>query len=206
MNMDEISDRFLSIQDFKKTQIKVKGSRFIASAFPVSQKEKAKELIRKTEKEFHAATHNCFAYRIKTETEDIFRSSDAGEPNGTAGEPILSAIKSKELYNLLVVVTRYFGGVKLGKGGLSRAYHQAAMEALDKCRIVENFITQQLSIFFPLDLVGKVSQTLDKYNVKVLERKLQLEGFVKAEVRLGQSESFRKSLIEISSGQVRFEK
>ena len=204
--MSDISDKFLTIQDFQRSQLKVKGSKFITSAFPVENEEQAEKFIQKAKKEFHDATHNCFACRIKSKSEEVSKTSDAKEPKGTAGEQILLAIKSKNLYNVLIVVSRYFGGTKLGKGGLSRAYHQSAVEVLEKCKIIEKLISNKFSVSFPLDLVGKVSQTLDKFHTMVLKRDFQSEAYLEIEVRASQSNKLKKALIEITGGQIKFKK
>jgi len=202
--MNEFSDRFLSLESSKEIQVNVSGSKFIASAFPLKNEEQAQEYIRKVKKEFHDATHHCFAYHIQSKDEEIFKVSDAGEPKGTAGKPILSAIKSKNLYNVLVVVTRYFGGIKLGKGGLSRAYFQSAKEVLEKCKIIGHFITYQLSISFPLNSIGKVSRVLAKYDAEILNKDFSSKVNLVIEIRASQKENIVKTLVETTGGQVKF--
>lgn len=204
--MSDSPDKFTSIEGFKQTELKIKGSKFIACAFSVENEKDVENLIQKTKKEFSDATHHCFAYRIRSRTGDNFKTSDAREPRGTAGKPILRAIQSKNLYNILVVVTRYFGGTKLGKGGLSRAYRQSALEVLEKSRLVEGSLTKDFSIFFPLGLIGKISQVLDRYGAKILERDLGDEGCFRIEVRLSQEEKVVHSLLGATGGQVKFEK
>lgn len=203
--MNDDFDKFLSIDNFPSIQLKVMGSKFIARAFSVKDEEDAKKFIEQTKKKFFDATHHCFAYRIKSNDQILAKLSNAQEPKGTAGEHILSAIKSKNLYDILIVVTRYFGGTKLGKGGLSRAYHQSAKDVLEKCRIVEKFLSDEYSIIFPMNLVGKVSQILDKFDVEVLERDLKSEGHVKIRIRSSQSQKLKKALIEATGGQIKFE-
>ncbi len=203
--MSEFPDQFFSIQSPKQSQLKIRGSKFIASVFPVEKEKEAEELIQKVRKEYCDATHHCFAYKVKSKTGDDFKICDAGEPKGTAGNQILAAIESRNFSNILVVVTRYFGGTKLGKGGLHRAYHQVAADALDKCRIIEKFLSEQHLIAFPMSLVGKVSQVLDKFGVEVLKRDFKLEGHIKIKVRLSQSEKLKESLTQVTKGMVKFE-
>ncbi|MCJ7508897.1 MAG: IMPACT family protein [candidate division Zixibacteria bacterium] len=204
--MPDIPDNFSSIRGFNQSQLRVKGSKFIASVFPVENEKEVQDSIQKIKKEFYDATHHCLAYRIKLKDKDIIRTSDAGEPKGTAGEPIFLAIKSKNLYNVLIVVTRYFGGIKLGKGGLSRAYQQVASEALETSEIVERFITTELKLVFPLNMIGKVTQVLNKYGARILEKDFQTEGKLHIEIRASQKENLVKSLIGITAGQVKFGK
>ena len=115
-------------------EIEIEHSRFIANAFYVSSETDAKAQIQQIKKEQHKATHNCYAYCIDANN---YKSNDDGEPSSSAGMPILEIIKSRQLTHCLVVVTRYFGGVKLGVGGLIRAYQGAAQGALDKAKIIQ---------------------------------------------------------------------
>ena len=116
-------DYYLTIQETSGAEIKIKGSRFIGIISPVADKVNAEKILIEIRKEFRNATHNCFAYRINSQE---FRYSDDGEPSGTAGRPILSMIDKYQLQRVVLVVTRYFGGTKLGTGGLIRAYSQSA--------------------------------------------------------------------------------
>jgi len=202
--MNDDFDKFLSIDNFPASQLKVKGSKFVAHAFPVSNQGDVKKFIDQTKKKFFDATHHCFAYRIRSNDQILVKIGDAKEPKGTAGEHILSGIKAKNLFNILVVVTRYFGGTKLGKGGLSRTYHQSAKDVLEKCRIVEKSLSEEYSIVFPISLVGKVSQILDKFDAEVLKRDLKSEGRMKIRSRLSQSQRLKEALIETTGGQIKF--
>ena len=125
-----MSDTYLTIGGYARAEIKIKGSRFIAEAMPVARVEAAeKEIAAVCKREFNA-THHCTAYRIGPNG-DVFRYNDDGEPSGTAGIPILRQIDGRSLTDTLVVVTRYFGGTKLGTGGLIRAYGDAARQVLE---------------------------------------------------------------------------
>jgi len=144
--ISDSSDEYLTTKSLVRLKTKVGGSIFIATAIPVNSEKAAEEWIRKISQEFFDATHNCFACRIKKAQDESLKFSDAGEPRGTAGKPILSAIESENLYNVLVVVTRYFGGVKLGTGGLSRAYRKSAQSALRKAEKVKRWITSEITL------------------------------------------------------------
>ena len=109
-----------------------KKSKFVANLFYINSTVEAEELIRKMKKKYHDAKHNCIAYRVIENGQVIERSSDDGEPSGTAGAPMLSILQKNNLYNILVVVTRYFGGLLLGTGGLVSCYSEATLEALGK--------------------------------------------------------------------------
>ena len=113
---------FKTIKDNAQGLYIEKKSKFIANTFHVTSIEEAEELINNIKKKYHAARHNCYAYRILNEALVIERQSDDGEPSGTAGAPMLNILSKKELVNVLVIVTRYFGGILLGTGGLVKAY------------------------------------------------------------------------------------
>lgn len=119
-----------------QAEIVEKKSRFIANIFYVESVEEAEEKIKKVKKQYFDARHNCFAYSVFSKAGITNRFSDDGEPSGTAGAPILNILNSKELTNILVIVTRYFGGILLGTGGLVRAYTGATQEALNKINII----------------------------------------------------------------------
>lgn len=151
-----------------RIETKVRGSRFIATAMPVSSKEAAATELEKIRKEFWDATHNCYAYRLAPNG-TVARSSDDGEPSGTAGRPILSVMEGRALVDLLVVVTRYFGGTKLGAGGLVRAYGDAAGEALDAANVVIVRPTVRVDIAATYDDVGVVRRLIDTFAEEVSE-------------------------------------
>lgn len=128
---------FKTIDQNIEAEIVEKKSKFIANVFYVESVEEAEEYIRKIKKEHKLARHNCYAFSVFSREGITDRFSDDGEPSGTAGAPMLNIISSKKITNILVVVTRYFGGILLGTGGLVRAYTGAFQEALDKVNIIE---------------------------------------------------------------------
>lgn len=133
--MDNIE--FYTIDGESKAEIIEKKSRFIANVYNIESKLKAEEKIKQLKKKYHDAKHNCFAFRIFENNAIIEKSSDDGEPSGTAGMPILNVIKKNDLNNILIVVTRYFGGILLGTGGLTRAYSGVASNAIDNASIIK---------------------------------------------------------------------
>lgn len=134
--MAEVSDKYLSIAAPSEGLYKDNGSRFMAFAYPVESVEEVKPLVDALKKEYHDARHHCFAYRIGLGGKE-FRLSDDGEPSGTAGRPILGQIDSAGLSDVLVVVVRYFGGIKLGVPGLIRAYKSSTADALLAAKVIE---------------------------------------------------------------------
>ncbi len=199
------SDEYLTIKSSARSKIKIEGSVFIATAFPVDSEEEAKNSIEKISREFFDATHNCFAFRIKNIDEEIERFSDAGEPKGTAGVPILTTIQSENLFNVTVVVTRYFGGVKLGTGGLSRAYRRSAQSTLKETEKVTRRITREIKLSYPPNMTGKVNQTFGRFGIRVKEQGYEDVPTSKIEVRISLLEKVKKALVEATNGQVKFE-
>ena len=161
-------DFYYTIKETKRIEFKEKKSRFIATALHIDSKESAMEELDKVKREFHDARHNCYAYRIGEKGLE-FRSSDDGEPSGTAGKPILFAEKKYELSDVLVVVTRFFGGVKLGKGGLARAYGEAAELVLQEVEKVKVDITKRLKVFCTYEEINFVKRHLNEYAVSFEE-------------------------------------
>lgn len=138
---------------------KVKGSRFIASVARAASPEEAAAFVEGVRAEYRDATHNCFGWRTGR-TEDAFRYNDDGEPSGTAGRPILQEIDGRRLTDVVVVVTRYFGGTKLGTGGLIRAYGEAAAEGLDRAGVIERPVVETVTVRHGYDDTGAVQGVL----------------------------------------------
>lgn len=146
---------YLTIEGIAEGQYTQLRSRFIAYALPVSSEEEALEYVAQFRRKYYDARHCCWAYRLGQDG-SITRSNDDGEPSGTAGKPILGQLLSQNLTEVLVVVIRYFGGIKLGTSGLIEAYRAAAQEALANAQIIERIIERSFSIRFGYDLMGEV--------------------------------------------------
>lgn len=145
---------------------KDKGSKFIAKAYPVVGVNQCKEIIGSLKKEYYDARHHCYAYRINPVDGQV-RSNDDGEPSGTAGKPILNQIYSFELYHVLIVVIRYFGGTKLGVSGLIKAYKTASGEALLNATIITAHPTMDLELYFDYSLMNAVMRVIKEENLKI---------------------------------------
>lgn len=139
-------ENFISIKENVQTEIVVKKSKFICNLIKVDTQEEAENMIKKTRKKYFDARHNCVAYRVAENEKIIEKSSDDGEPSGTAGGPMLNILQKNNLCNVLVVVTRYFGGILLGTGGLVRTYSDATLEAIDIAEKVEKCIGQEAEV------------------------------------------------------------
>ena len=155
-------------------EIVEKKSRFIATVIPVENEEEALEFIEKTKKKYWDARHNCFAYVIG-ERGQLQRCSDDGEPNGTAGKPMLDVLLGNELRNVAVVVTRYFGGTLLGTGGLVRAYSQAVKAGLRASVVITKILGVKLHIETDYTTFGKIQYILAQRELKILDTVVELE-------------------------------
>ena len=160
-----------------------KRSKFIAMAFPVTTLDEIKEHLAECQKKYFDARHVCYAYRLGERGEQE-RSNDNGEPSGTAGKPILGQIHSKELTNVLVIVVRYFGGVKLGTSGLIVAYKAAAAEALDATEHVEKTINEEITLKFSYPLLNDVLRIVKEENPRIVEQVFDNECIVRLSIRL----------------------
>jgi uncharacterized YigZ family protein len=161
MTMAEKNDIYYTIESKERVEIKIKASRFIASATQVIKKEDAIAFLKDIQSEFHDARHNCFAYKLGPEGME-YRYSDDGEPNGTGGKPILFSIQKHNVSDVLVVVTRYFGGVKLGVGGLARAYGDAAHEVLKIAKKRPVYIIVPVRVFCTYEDIDPVKRIVGK--------------------------------------------
>ncbi|MHB1049970.1 MAG: IMPACT family protein [Bacteroidota bacterium] len=170
-----MNDRYSSIQAAVSAQLKVEGSRFIAGLFPVETEQEAAAALELVRKKYFDATHHCYAHVIGAEKR-TFRYSDDGEPSGTAGIKIYAALQSHNLSDILCVVTRYFGGTKLGVGGLGRAYHDAAAEGIRAAVIVTKSLVQELHVQFLFTETNPVMNLIHAHNLAVAEQTFSADG------------------------------
>ncbi|MFY0686963.1 MAG: YigZ family protein [Cyclobacteriaceae bacterium] len=175
---------FKTIEESVEGFYKEKGSKFYAHAFPVESLEEVRTRLNELRKQYYDARHHCFAYILGMKQQSV-RANDDGEPNHSAGDPILGQIKSFELTNTLVVVVRYFGGTKLGVGGLVHAYKTAAQDALSKAAKRIIFPTCHIKVSFPYDDTSSVEKALDELEVKIIDRhyteNCEIEGLIREE-------------------------
>ena len=162
----EDRDRYHTIAGRMRAERKVIGSRFIATAVPVTSKDDAKRYLAEIHEEFFDATHHCYAYRLGMHGLN-FRTADDGEPSGTAGKPILFALQKFGVSDVLLVVSRYFGGTKLGRGGLARAYAGAADDVLALCEKTPVYKTIPVKVFCTYEDVQTVLHCAETYAVRV---------------------------------------
>ncbi len=162
-------DSYHTIEAVATGELRDRGSRFHGFAYPITQEQQVKEIIQQLKKEHPQANHHCYAFRL-TPDPTVFRASDDREPSGSAGKPILGAIQSAGLTDILIVVVRYFGGTLLGVPGLIQAYRGAAQSAIANAKVVEKYIFDTFQISFPYDCTGDVHTFLKIEQAKILQQ------------------------------------
>ncbi|HXH93652.1 MAG TPA: YigZ family protein [Thermoanaerobaculia bacterium] len=189
-------DHYRTLATTAESRQKIDRSEFLGIAFPVETDEGFfSELALLTRRHFDA-THLCWAFRLFAHGEIRARSADAGEPSGTAGKPILSAIEGAGLYDVAVIVVRWYGGVKLGTGGLSRAYRETAAETLRGASLVDRYVYKRFRIIVPFDQLGVVYRLLDVPHIVLAGEHFGETNEFEIDVRLGRADEFVKMLAE----------
>jgi uncharacterized YigZ family protein len=197
------SDNYKTIRSASEGFYKEKGSRFLAFAYPVVNQEEIKPIIEGIRKEHHDARHHCYAYMLGKDRL-IWRVNDDGEPSGTAGRPILGQINSFGLTNILIVVSRYFGGTLLGVSGLINAYKTAAAEAIMKAGIVERTLHEYIRIDFPYISMNDVMKILKEEETGQSEQLFELECSVIINFRVSSREKIIGRLSRVEGLKYRY--
>ena len=172
-------------------------SKFISYALPIRTAEEVKEKIEAFHKQYHDARHVCWAYMLGTERLQ-FRANDDGEPSSTAGKPILGVINSYELTDVLIVVVRYFGGVKLGTSGLIAAYRAAALDAIAHAEIIEKTVDETISVEFAYPCINDVMKIVKEINPQILAQKLDMNCKMTLQIRQGEMEKLKERLMKFA--------
>ena len=201
-----MDDRYLTMAEEARAEIKVKGSRFIGETFLVTDSGQALEKLNAVRKREHAATHHCYAWRVGLADEISFKYSDAGEPSGTAGKPIYDVIEGRDITNALLVVTRYFGGTKLGTGGLARAYSDTAVHVMELSGVKENFLTARFKIEFDFTHYDRWQKMISALEVTIVDSIFTDQVSLMADIRLSRAERLREAFIELTGGKGKIEK
>ena len=188
-------DAYKSIAGPSEGLFKDNGSRFIALAYPVETEEEVREIVSRLRKEYHDARHHCYAYRLGYKR-DVFRASDDGEPSGSAGRPILGQIDSLGLSDVLVVVVRYFGGIKLGIPGPIRAYKTSSADALSQAAVIEKIAARRFRLHFDYLSMNAVMKVLKEMDLPQSGQQFGEECSLEVRVRLSALEDFRQSIGE----------
>jgi uncharacterized YigZ family protein len=193
---------YLTTNQVASAEFKDRGSKFIAYAFPIEKPDDFKKHLQELKKEHPKAVHHCFAYRIGTDG-NTFRSSDDGEPSGTAGKPILGQIDSKEVTNIAIIVVRYWGGTLLGVPGLINAYKTAAALVLQMVPIIQKQIEITYTLQFDYTQMNDVMMILKKYNCTVIHQEMQLFCIVNVGIPINRTTEVLYQLNELQNIEVK---
>jgi len=196
-------DSYNTIKEHSSSEIKINKSKFIAQAFPLKSQLEIPELIKAVQKKYYNASHHPYAFRVGI-NKNNFRSSDDGEPSGSSGKPVLEAIDKFKLTDVLVIVTRYFGGIKLGVGGLRRAYFDAAELCLQNAVIIEKLITEKLNLEFDYKFMNVVMNLIETEKIKLLKITSAEKCKLTLEVRLSKINKLKHDLTALTNGSIIF--
>jgi uncharacterized YigZ family protein len=199
-------ETYLTIRNNCEKEIeKIKGSRFTGRLFRVKSKEEAELELEKVRKKYFDATHNCFAYTAGEKENAVSRFSDDGEPSGTAGRPMMSALEASGLSKVLLVVTRYYGGTNLGTGGLARAYAEAAKEVIEAAEIEVVEIKSELKLSYRYEMTGTVMNLIGRYEASVMSEEFDEGAKLKIRINKGFVPHFTDEIFDKSNGEIKAE-
>ena len=191
-----MDDTYLTISRTSEGIYKEKMSKFLAFAIPVSSVEDVKKQLEKYQKEYYDARHVCWAYMLWPQRTD-FRSNDNGEPSGTAGKPILGQINSAGLTDILIVVVRYFGGIKLGTSGLIVAYREAASEAIAANEIIERQVEDEVHFGFEYPLMNEVMRIVKEEGPTIVSQIFDMDCEMTLRIRRSLMDNLKKRLSKV---------
>ena len=193
-----MSDTFRTIKNISKSIYTEKRSKFLAFAIPVESVEEVKAIVSEYQKEYYDARHVCYAYMLGAERL-YFRANDNGEPSGTAGKPILGQINSNELTNILVIVVRYFGGIKLGTSGLIVAYRQAAADAIAEAEVIEKTVDEDISFIFEYPFLNDVMRIVKEENPQIISQGYDSDCTMTLRIRKGMIPKLKSRLEKVET-------
>jgi uncharacterized YigZ family protein len=190
-----MSDHFRTAAAPVEFRHKIERSEFLGLAFPIASEEAFFAQLTAAQKRWFDATHHCWAFRLFAESRS--RSSDAGEPSGTAGKPILAAIEGASLHDTGVIVVRWYGGIKLGTGGLSRAYRDTAAETLKLVKVLDRYLYRRVRVIAPFDALSQIYRLIDPPHVLLADERFGEENEFGFDVRESRYETFQARLREL---------
>ena len=193
-----MTDTFRTIKNISKSIFTEKRSKFLAFAIPVESVEQVKEIVEAYQKEYYDARHVCYAYMLGAERQE-FRANDNGEPSGTAGKPILGQINSNELTNILVIVVRYFGGIKLGTSGLIVAYRQAAADAIAEAEVIEKTVDEDISFMFEYPFLNDVMRIVKEESPQIISQGYDSDCTMTLRIRKGMIPKLKSRLEKVET-------
>lgn len=194
-------DTYKTITDIAEGIYTEKRSKFIAIAIPVRTIEEIKQHLDAYQKKYYDARHVCYAYMLGHERKD-FRANDNGEPSGTAGKPILGQINSNELTDILIIVVRYFGGIKLGTSGLIVAYKAAAAEAIAAADIVERTVDEEITVSFEYPFMNDIMRIVKEDEPAILEQSYDMDCLMRLRIRKSMMEKLRARLEKVETARI----
>lgn len=193
--MSDVVDHYRTLVAPVEFRHKIERSEFLGIAFPVTTEDAFFDELTRIQKRDFDATHHCWAFRLFAESRS--RSSDAGEPSGTAGKPILAAIEGAAFHDVGVIVVRWYGGVKLGTGGLSRAYRETAAEALKLATPLDRYVYQRVPVIVPFEALNNIYRLVDPPHVLLIEQNYGETNEFVFDVRLSRVDAFVQRLVEL---------
>jgi len=196
-----MDDIYKTIETISEGYITEQRSKFISGAIPVQTPEEVKEIIESFRKKYYDATHVCWAYMLGVERLH-FRTNDDGEPSSTAGKPILGVINSHGVTDILIVVVRYFGGVKLGTSGLIAAYRAATLDAISNAKIVEKTVDETIFIKFSFPFLNNVMKIVKEMNPKILSQKFEMDCEMTLKIRQSEMLKLKERLLKVETLQI----
>lgn len=191
-------DSFKTIAFIAEGTYSEKRSKFLAFAIPVTTVDEVKQYVAEYQKRYYDARHACYAYMLGAERTE-FRANDNGEPSGTAGKPILGQINSYGLTNILIIVVRYFGGIKLGTSGLIVAYRQAAIEALEQATIIERTVDDDITFAFEFPMMNAVMKVVKDMNPQIISQGYDTDCTMTLRIRRGLMPQLRERLMKVDT-------
>ncbi|MBK8551908.1 MAG: YigZ family protein [Ignavibacteria bacterium] len=197
-----MTDSFLTIKKQSSAEIKINKSKFISQAIPIKTQSEVSDYLNEIKKKYYDASHHPYAYRIGIDRNN-FKISDDGEPSGSSGKPILEMIDKYNVTDTLLVVTRYFGGTKLGVGGLRRAMSEAAELCMSKAEIVERLITEEINLEFDYKFMNVIMNLIETEKIKLLKNGSDEKCKLTLEVRLSKIEKLRSESVSLTNGSIR---
>ena len=201
------TDSTPSLSDGPELEHKSKGSRFLGQVFSASELDQADAILQRVRKRHHSATHHCWAIRLRPQSEPFERAEDDGEPSSTAGAPLLGALQRCNVYDALVVVTRYFGGTKLGRGGLVKAYGETARLAVDAAPPRTLWHDVILSVGCGYGDLGSIETVLARHvePIQLVHRNFDAEPVLTVVIRRSAAEVLLRAIVEATAGRARVE-
>lgn len=193
-----MDDTYKTISGISESVFTEKRSKFIAIAIPVRSVAEIKNLLEQYQKKYYDARHVCYAYMLGPERKD-FRANDNGEPSGTAGKPILGQINSHELTDVLVIVVRYFGGIKLGTSGLIVAYRTAASQALAEATVIEKTVDEEVTVAFEYPFMNDVMRIVKEESPEIIEQSYDMDCIMTLRIRKSQMPRLRSRLEKVET-------